>query len=65
MLWFFRVLTGFCDVILARVYGQEILDELAQEATVPVISGLSDTYHPLQILADFQTIEVHWPCCCD
>ena len=54
----FRVLSGFCDLILARVYGQEILDELSVEASVPVISGLSDTYHPLQILADFQTLEV-------
>ena len=43
---------------MARVYGQEILDELAEEASVPVISGLSDTYHPLQILADFLTVEV-------
>ncbi len=45
-------------MILARVYGQEILDELSVEASVPIISGLSDTYHPLQILADFQTLEV-------
>ena len=55
--WCCRVLAGFCDVVLARVYGQEILDELAKEASVPVISGLSDTYHPLQILADFLTVE--------
>ena len=45
-------------MVLARVYGQEILDELALEASVPVISGLSDTYHPLQILADLLTLEV-------
>ena len=45
-------------MILARVYGQDILEDLALEASIPVISGLSDTYHPLQILADLLTIEV-------
>ncbi len=64
-MWLFvvhRVLSRFCDLILARVYGQEILDELAHEASVPIISGLSDTYHPLQILADLLTLEVCASC---
>lgn len=46
------------DIILARVYGQDILDELAHESKVPVISGLSDLLHPLQILADLLTLQV-------
>ena len=53
-----RVLSGFVDVILARVYAQDTLDQLAEEASVPVISGLSDTYHPLQTLADLMTLQV-------
>ena len=53
-----RVLSGFVDLILARVFGQEILDELSLEASIPVISGLSDLYHPLQTLADLLTLQV-------
>lgn len=44
--------------MLARVFGQEILDTLAQQASVPIISGLSDMYHPLQTLADLMTLQV-------
>lgn len=46
------------DVILARVFDQEDLEILADEAKIPVISGLSDLYHPLQILADLITLQV-------
>ncbi|CAH1785893.1 unnamed protein product [Owenia fusiformis] len=52
-----RVLSRMCDLIFARVYGQDILDDLAAESDKPVISGLSDLYHPLQILADFITLQ--------
>ncbi|GFR57641.1 ornithine carbamoyltransferase, mitochondrial [Elysia marginata] len=55
-----RVLSGMADIILARVYGQDFLDELADEASIPVISGLSDLLHPLQILADFMTLQEHF-----
>jgi ornithine carbamoyltransferase len=41
---------------MARVFGHDIVVELAKHATVPVINGLSDLEHPCQILADFQTI---------
>ncbi len=50
------VLSRYVDVIMARVFGHEIVEELAKFATVPVINGLSDFEHPCQILADFQTI---------
>jgi len=50
------VLSRYVDIIMARVFGHEIVEELAKFATVPVINGLSDFEHPCQILADFQTI---------
>ena len=43
--------------IIARVFAQETLEELAQNASVPVINALSDRFHPCQALADFLTIE--------
>lgn len=50
------VLSRYVDAIMARVFGHEIVVELARHATVPVINGLSDLEHPCQILADLQTI---------
>ncbi len=51
-----RVLSRYVDGIMARVYSQNDLIELASHATVPVINGLSDMYHPVQILSDLYTI---------
>jgi len=51
-----RVLSRYVDAIMARVYSHGDLVALAENATVPVINGLSDLYHPCQILADFLTI---------
>ena len=42
---------------MARVYDHTLLDKLSEHATVPVINGLSDSFHPCQILADFMTIK--------
>ena len=50
------VLSRYVDIIMARVFGHEIVVELAKYATVPVINGLSDFEHPCQIMADFLTI---------
>lgn len=50
------VLSRYADLIMARVFGHEIVVELARCATVPVINGLSDHEHPCQILADLQTL---------
>ena len=50
------VLSRFADAIMARVFGHDVVEELARHATVPVINGLSDFEHPCQILADLQTI---------
>lgn len=50
------VLSRYVDLIMARVFGHNIVEDLARHATVPVINGLSDFEHPCQILADLQTI---------
>ncbi|XP_053562445.1 ornithine transcarbamylase, mitochondrial [Bombina bombina] len=55
-----RVLSGMTDAVLARVYRQSDLDLLAKEATIPIVNGLSDDYHPIQILADYLTIQEHY-----
>lgn len=50
------VMGRYVDAIMARVFRQEDLEELARYSEVPVINGLSDKWHPCQILADLQTI---------
>ncbi len=50
------VLSRYVDCIVARVFGHEIIEELAKYATVPVINGLSDLEHPCQVLGDIFTI---------
>jgi ornithine carbamoyltransferase len=51
-----RVLSRYVNGIMIRTYAQETVVELARSSTVPVINGLSDLYHPCQILADLFTI---------
>ena len=51
-----RNLDRWVNGIVARVFQQETVEELAQWASVPVINALSDLYHPCQALADVQTI---------
>ena len=55
-----RVLCGMFDGIEYRGYGQEIVNELAKYSTVPVWNGLTNEFHPTQILADFLTIKEHF-----
>lgn len=55
-----RVLGRMYDGIEYRGYGQEIVEELALYAGVPVFNGLTNEYHPTQILADFLTIQEHF-----
>lgn len=52
-----RVISSMADVIMARVYAHQSVVELAANATVPVINGLSDWAHPCQAVADLMTIQ--------
>jgi ornithine carbamoyltransferase len=54
-----KTLSGYVNAIVARVYEHGFVEELAKHATVPVINGLSNSYHPCQTLADFMTIKEH------
>ena len=55
-----RVLGRMFDGIEYRGYGQEIVEELAKYAGVPVWNGLTNEFHPTQILADFLTVKEHF-----
>ena len=54
-----RVLGRMYDGIEYRGFGQELVEELAKYAGVPVFNGLTNEFHPTQILADFLTIQEH------
>ena len=51
-----RVLSRLVDCIVARVFAQEDLEELARSGTIPVINALSDKFHPCQAIADYFTL---------
>ncbi len=54
-----KVLSRLVDLIIMRTNYQTTIEELAENATVPVINALSDLYHPCQVLADIQTYVEH------
>jgi ornithine carbamoyltransferase len=51
-----RVLSRYVDAIMIRTYEQDVVEGLAKWANVPIINGLTDLYHPCQILSDLYTI---------
>ena len=51
-----RVLSGYLDVLAVRTYSQDIVNEFAAYASIPVINALTDKYHPCQILSDIFTV---------
>lgn len=51
-----RVISSMCDMVMIRTYEQSMLEEFARFSKVPVINGLSDSYHPVQLLADYMTM---------
>ena len=55
-----RVLSRMYDAIEYRGFGQEIVEDLAKYSSVPVYNGLTNEFHPTQILADFLTIKEHF-----
>ncbi len=54
-----RVMARYCDAVMIRTYGQEIVEEFAKYSSVPVINGLTDLFHPCQIMADLFTVMEH------
>lgn len=52
-----RVLSRYCDFLMARVFSHSTLEEMAKYSSVPVINGLSDTHHPCQIMGDLLTLQ--------
>ncbi|MBI5859325.1 MAG: ornithine carbamoyltransferase [Nitrosarchaeum sp.] len=52
-----KTLSRYTDCIMARVYDHSMLEKLSESSSIPVINGLSDSFHPCQILADFMTIK--------
>jgi ornithine carbamoyltransferase len=51
-----RVISRMCDMVMIRTFEQSKLEEFAAYSQVPVINGLTDTYHPAQLMADFLTM---------
>lgn len=51
-----RVISRMCDLVMARVNRHETLEEFAKFSRVPVINGLSDKFHPVQLMADYLTM---------
>ena len=54
-----RVMARYCDGVMIRTYGQEIVEEFARYSSVSVINGLTDLFHPCQIMADLFTVIEH------
>jgi ornithine carbamoyltransferase len=52
-----QVLSQYLDGIMIRTFGHEGLEEFAKYASIPIINGLTDTFHPCQVLADLLTIQ--------
>jgi len=56
---FSKVIARYVDVIMARLYAHKDIEEISKYANVPVVNGLTDYYHPTQVLGDFLTIKEH------
>jgi ornithine carbamoyltransferase len=54
-----RVMARYCDGIMIRTYSQAAIEEFAEKCYVPVINGLTDMYHPCQLMADLFTVIEH------
>lgn len=51
-----KVLSRYVDGMMIRTFGHHIVEELAEHSSVPIINGLTDDFHPCQVLADLMTI---------
>lgn len=54
-----HVLSRMTSAIVWRTFGQDLVEEMARNATCPVVNALTDSFHPCQVLADLQTIAMH------
>lgn len=54
-----RVISSMCDMVMIRTYEHSMIEEFASYSKVPVINGLTDSYHPVQLLADYMTLVEH------
>lgn len=54
-----RVMSRYCDGVMIRTFGQEIVEEFAKYSSIPIINGLTDLFHPCQIMADLLTVVEH------
>ena len=51
-----RVISRMCDMVMIRTFEHSMIEEFSKYSQVPVINGLTDSYHPVQLLADYMTI---------
>ncbi|MGD0584170.1 MAG: ornithine carbamoyltransferase [Oryzomonas sp.] len=58
-----RVMSRYCDGVMIRTFGQEVVDEFARYSSVPVINGLTNLFHPCQVMADLLTVIEHKRTC--
>jgi ornithine carbamoyltransferase len=54
-----RVLSRMLDMVMLRTFSQERIEEFAKYSTIPIINALTDTYHPIQLIADYMTMVEH------
>ena len=54
-----RVISSMVDIVMIRTFGHDIVERFAAASSVPVINGLTDSFHPCQLLADVQTYLEH------
>ena len=54
-----RVISSMVDMVMIRTFGHDRIEEFAKYSKVPVINGLTESYHPVQLLADYMTIKEH------
>ncbi len=51
-----RVISSMCDMVMIRTFEHSMIEEFASYSKVPVINGLTDSFHPIQLLADYMTM---------
>ena len=54
-----RMFSGYAHCVVYRTFGHERIEALASHARIPIVNGLSEDYHPCQLLADLQAVRAH------